>query len=261
MLCLHKTKTFRKCLRTWAETYKSLGKNKVQCFGYRVLFHICKKNQTMVYKKFIEMWRSGWSFRCESHAWIHLVVYITTLCRDSTIRVYFYHWKNIQILWKEEKESFCVVSLHRGSQKWLEPPALWPSLYFVSVLSCAGPCGKDSVSKVALLGAGKTLKRYTLVWGHWACTFKGSAGCFGSSFMSLASLVHLVLKTWSDTAQQAWTEPPRLWAQIICKDGKLSLGICCSSRNLSITALKWTLKILLFIRHMPCVPSWESRVP
>lgn len=84
--------------------------------------------------------------------------------------------------------------------------ALWPSLCLVLVLSCTGPCGKDSVCRVSLLV--KSLRG-----GPWCETtdsvpLKGTAGCSGSSFMSLASLVHLVLKTYCDAAGQAWTDTP-----------------------------------------------------
>lgn len=64
----------------------------------------------------------------------------------------------------------CTVIAHRalGVTGAL---ALWPSLSFVLVLSCTGPCGKDSAPRVSLLGVGKTFKRWTLVWDHWQCTF------------------------------------------------------------------------------------------
>lgn len=140
--------------------------------GMEFHFTYVRKTRQWFFKKFIEMLR--------------VIIQMWKSCMSSFNCLYCYTWQRFDhqcLHLSLEKHSntleigigvvLCTVIAHRALEvTWAL--ALWLSLCLVLVLSCAGPCGKASARRVSLLGAGKTFKRWTLVWDHWQCTFKGN---------------------------------------------------------------------------------------
>lgn len=177
MLLLHKAQIFRKCLVTWQKLTNCQEKQGKKLQVWDFMYNA----KSLMLRVVLQMWKSWvYSFSCFS---------FYTLQRSYHKRLLFSLGKYSNILERGIGVILCTAIVH-----WIlvpDPPALWPPATLYIRWPCAGPRGEDYVSRAALRAMVNPLRGRP--W--WEVPSKGIAGCSGPSFMSLASLVHRVLKT------------------------------------------------------------------